>query len=390
MLLRIILRNLAGNLVRTVFTAVAVAVCVLAFLLLRAISTGWLAGGSETAGDLYTRHRLSVLSRVPVRVVRKVRTLEFVAHASPFLVFPTEDTRRPGATVGGAAVDAEEFLAVRMKTSISTPSEQRDRWLAMKTGALVGKKLAEERGWKVGDQVALTSAVYPLPDGQPWKFTIEGIYTPTSAGDAGDFVYVHYDYVNAALRTESRDKTNGIVVACKPGTTVADGTAAIDRALEEDFPALTTDVATAVKGLQGMFSAFFALLDSLSTILVFVVALLLSATVSLTVRERTTNYAVMRAVGFGSGTVAFLVLAEAASLAVTGAFLGCAAAELLVNRVLAPLLRKSVLALPNVHISAPVMLATVAAAGAIGAAMALPSFISVIRVRLTDALRFVG
>src|SRR5262249_28762690 len=124
---------------------------------------------------------------------------------------------------------------------------------------------------------------------EPWNFTISGIYTPTSSADDGTWLYAHYEYVNASVEPAQRELTHGIVIGCKPGTAIADAPKAVDAVLAEELPTITSDVISAGRSLTGMSGAFFVVLDMLSMIFVGIVVLLLVNTITLGIRERTTQ-----------------------------------------------------------------------------------------------------
>jgi putative ABC transport system permease protein len=391
MLLMLIMRNLLSRPLRTLLTTMAAAMCIIAFLLLRTVSVGYATGaGAKVSNELYTRHALSILARFSVRTVDKVKRLPFVAHTSPYLIFPATSQHKAGETIGGFAVDPQEFLAVRGKSSIGIADDARDLWYRTRDGLIIGTKLVEQEHWKVGDVVMLKSPWFALPNDEPWRFTIVGIYRPTSPGDDGTALYAHYDYVNDTLDPTMRELTNGIVIECKPGTSIANAPKQVDAALAQDLPTITADMASGDRSLNGMFGAFFVLLDSLSMIFGGIVVLLLVNTITLGVRERTTHYAVMRAIGFRGPTIGTLIAGESVVLALLGSVLGCGLSDLLINRLIGPVIEANVPTIPSVHLHLTTIAFTLMAAGVFGALAGIPAFVSVMRRRLTDALRFVG
>lgn len=390
MLFKIVFRALLRNPFRTFLTSGAAALCVVAFLILRAVSVGWVAREAHVPNDFYTRHYLTLGARFPIKTLPKVASQPFVAHASPFLVFSVESPKRAGETIGGGAVEPKAFLEVRRPTSMAVDPGVAQRWFETRDGVLVGDKLAVQEGWKAGDVVSLRSPLFPLPEGELWKFTVVGTYHATSSLDYGDLIYVHYDYVNTALAGETRDLTNGIVFSCKQGTPMENVPKMIDGLLAEDFPSLTQDVVSAGRSLEGMFGAFFLVLDSLSTLFVVIVAMLLVNTVTLGVRERTSQYAVLTALGFSRKYLTALIASESVLIAALGAALGCAVSDVLINRTVGPALLAAGSGLPAMELSKGTVLATLAGSVVVGLVAAIPAVVSVIRRKLTEALRFTG
>lgn len=77
---------------------------------------------------------------------------------------------------------------------------------------LVGKKLADMYGWKVGDTVPLKSSIFRQKDGSDaWDFKVSGIFTNTEEENGDQYVVFHYDYFNES-RSFGRDAIGQIVV----------------------------------------------------------------------------------------------------------------------------------------------------------------------------------
>ena len=52
---------------------------------------------------------------------------------------------------------------------------ERASWFGNRTGALVGRQLADRFNWQVGDRIPLQGTIWRTDDGANWEFTISGI-----------------------------------------------------------------------------------------------------------------------------------------------------------------------------------------------------------------------
>ena len=76
---------------------------------------------------------------------------------------------------------------------------QRDR-----KGALVGRKLVDTYGFRIGDQVSLRGTIFP----GNWEFVVRGIYD--GAGDKTDTsqFFFHWDYLNETMKKTAPRRAN--------------------------------------------------------------------------------------------------------------------------------------------------------------------------------------
>ena len=88
------------------------------------------------------------------------------------------------------------------------PADQKEKWLNDVRGAIVGRKLANRFGWKVGDVIPLESFIPPYRVGHPFEFVIDGIYDTDERKYPGtdlNSMYFNYKYLYEAHGTASRD-----------------------------------------------------------------------------------------------------------------------------------------------------------------------------------------
>src|SRR5215471_766667 len=158
--------NLKRKKLRTTLTLLSILVAFVLFAMLCALKLA-LAGGVSLAdaNRLIVRHRVSFIQPLPYAYmarIARVPGVSAVSHSSWFGGI-YQDPRNP---LGSFPVDPELYLA--MNPEMSLPEDQKQAWLRTRTGAVVGRKLAERYHWKIGDRVPLTSPIWPNKSGGAW------------------------------------------------------------------------------------------------------------------------------------------------------------------------------------------------------------------------------
>ncbi len=315
---RIALRNLARNGLRAGLTVAGVAVAILAFLLLQAVTAAWVAGPKSSPRDrVVTRHKVTFAMALPKHYIELVRAASHVRAATWASWFGGRDPKHETEFFATLAVDPSSYFAVY--DDMKLPSEQRDTFERDKQGAIIGDMLARKLGWKLGEKVVLESGIVP---GQ-WRFTIDGIYTATSkAVDRSNFI-LRWDYVNDAIPVERRDMIGWIVSRVDDPTRAAAVSVGIDGMFDDrDIQTLSQDERSVGSHFLAMLSAVLEALDAVSAVILAVMMLILGNTVAMGVRERAGEYGVLRAIGFLPRHVAFWILAESFVLGALGGLAG--------------------------------------------------------------------
>ena len=275
---------------------------------------------------LVTTEAASYLNMLPTRYRNRIVVLDGVAAATYLSPFRGrhEDAAAPFAQY---AVHAASFLDVYPELLLDPAS--RDRWLAIRTGAIVGGDLAERFGWAAGDRVPLVGTIYRNRDRGAWEFTIEGIYRSSDRSFDEDRMFFHHDYLEAAANW-GRGLTRMVVTRLRPGADTGEVGLRIDGAFENS-PAETRSSAERDYAAEfvNRFGNFGTLIRSFTAAIFFVVLVVIANAISLSVRERMSEYALMRCVGFGNVRTAVLLVGEPLLLCCAASAAGMAAAPLL-------------------------------------------------------------
>jgi len=184
-----------------------------------------------------------------------------------------------------------------------------ETWKRTKRGAIVGDMLAKKLGIRVGDRMTLEGTFYP----GDWEFEIVGIYTAPrqSAVDRSSFFF-RWEYKNDGVLPDQKDQIGWIFTRVDDPSRSAAVGRAIDALFEDrETQTRTMSERAANNSMLGSVRAVMRALDVISIFLLFIMALILGNTVAMGTRERTTEYAVMRALGFAPAQVRRLIVAEA-------------------------------------------------------------------------------
>jgi putative ABC transport system permease protein len=321
-------RNVWRNRFRATLTAAGVAVTVVAFVLLRTIIWAYTVSSEVAAKDrVVTRHKVTFVMPLPKRYVDVVREAPGVKEVTWANWFGGKDPKHENDFFATLAVDPKTFFQVYDEMRV--PADQLEAWKQDRRGAIVGDVIARKLGWKVGDRVAITSQIFP----GDWEFHIAGIYEATRKSvDRSQFLF-HWDYLNETQPQRARDQVGWVVSRVNDPNRTADVSVALDKTFDErDVQTLSQSEGAFNTSFLGMFSAVLKAIDVVSLAILLIMMLILGNTVAMGVRERTHEYGTLRAIGFLSKHVVWLVVGEAVATGALGGLLGLALAYPIVEK----------------------------------------------------------
>jgi putative ABC transport system permease protein len=227
-------------------------------------------------------------------------------------------------------VKPDEYLD--MYPEFRLPPEQREAWLNTRSGAIAGRGIAERFGWKIGDRIPINATVWTRKGGElTWEFDLVGIYDGAEKGtDTTQFLF-RYDFFD-----ESRQFAQGMVGWYTVRVTDPDRAAEIAAAIDAEFANSPYETKAEPEGafLQGFANQIgdvgFIMMSIIAAVF-FTILLVAGNTMAYAVRERTSELAVLKAVGFTDGGVLGLVLGESFLLTILGGGLGLGLAWSLVS-----------------------------------------------------------
>lgn len=256
---------------------------------------------------------------------------------------------------GSQALDVEPFLAMHYELVMSDAEKQ--AFLADEATIIVGRQLAREQGWKVGDRIVFQSRAFP----GEWALTVAGTFEANRGEWAKRQVWMHYDQLDRAVPLDQRDRLQFVTAQIFEPNQGGQIAKAIDLHFDAS-PVRTLSMEDRVLWATnvGRIGAVLAALDLVSYLILVVVLAILTNTLSLNVHERTHEFGVLRAIGFGPRHLYLLVFGEAAVLGLAGAVAGLAITYPLLEGLIGPYLQES-LQFPQIDVPWQVALGAAAA-----------------------------
>jgi putative ABC transport system permease protein len=320
--LPLVLANLGRHKRRTALTIASVALALFLFASLRTVVTTLAATANfGSAKRLVVTNATGIVFVLPIAYANRLRAVPGVEGVSWANWFGGRygDGKRFFANF---AVDAESYLA--MYPELQLPPEQREAFLRERSSALVGRRLLDVFGWRLGQDVTLQGTIFP----GDWTFTIRGVYTPSERAINDDMLLFHHDYFDERI---GRAGIAGwyIVRIADPNQA-----AQLAKTIDDQFRNSSSPTKT---GTEQAFNASFAtmwgnvslLMGTIGLAVVFAILLVTANAMMMSARERIGEIAVLKTIGFSDRTLFSLVLVEAGAIALTGAAIGLGAAKLL-------------------------------------------------------------
>jgi len=369
---------------RTVLTLVSIVAAFVLFGLLDAVRTSFAQAGQSANGAsrLQTGSKLSFIQLLPMSLQAQIERVDGVK-AVTFANWFGGAYQDPHNQVFSFAV-APNYLDLYPEVAVS--AAERKAFAETRTGALVGERLVQKYGWKVGDRVPLQSQIFPDRQGSKnWSFDIVGVLRATDKKTGGFFdqmFLLNWKYFDDT--TPYNQGQAGWYVARVADVNQADRVAkAIDAlSANSDHETRTQTEQAATASWMKQVADIGLIVGSIMGAVFFTLLLLSGNTMMQAVRERTSELAVLKTIGFSSTSLLAMVLAESVLLLLLGGVAGMALAALLIPVVSAG--SGGMLNLPTV--GAATWALGVALMFAIGIAVgALPAW-NAMRLNIVDAL----
>lgn len=352
------------------------------FGVLLAFERAFNADATADLGRMITVNKISFTQPLPFAHFNRLRSMPDVGEAT-FASWFGGYYREPGNSLHAFAVDPETYLDV-YRGDILISEVAKAAFLRERTALLVGESMAARWGWKIGDQVpVLSRSIAQRTGSQSWTFIIAGVFKAGSAQVDTNFMFLRHDYLSEA-RATGRDTIGWMVFRPAAGFGGEAVGEAVDRAFAAEADQTTTDTE---RNFNRAFAAQFGNV-ALATLIVLAAALMsilmiVGNTMMLTVRERTRDVGLLKALGFPAGQVMKILFVEALIISSAGGLLGLAAAYVVIRGVRPSLTQIA----PGMTLSFGILALGVALMVAVaGIATAGPAYFAS-RLRAADALR---
>ncbi len=316
----LILRNSMRHPLRTGLTILGIAIAVMAFAVIRTSINAWYANAEAAAPNrLITRNAVSLVFPLPISYVEKAKKIAgvtAVSHSSWF---------------GGVYVDPQNFFPkfaidhenyLNLYPEFLVPADQLEAFRSERNAVIVGRKLADRFGWKIGDRVQIVGDIYP----GDWDFVIRGIYAGRDANtDEATWVF-RYDFLDERMKQDMPSRAGYI------GTLVLqisnpDDAAKISEQVDALF--INSSAETKTETEEAFTLSFISMsgqiitgLRIISFMVIGIILLVLANTMAMTARERLSEYAVLKTLGFRSYHIMTHIFGESMYIAILGGLLG--------------------------------------------------------------------
>lgn len=319
-ILKLVSRNTTRHKLRTALTVLGLAIAVMAFSVIRTSIDAWYAGADATSPNrLIVLNSVSMIFPLPLAYKDKIEKVDGITGISWAHWF------------GGIYIDPKNFFAqfavdpvsyFKMYPEYIVPQDQFKNFLAQRNTVLVGRKLADRFGWSVGDPIRLIGTIYP----GDWDFVIAGIYTGAEIGTDESQFFMHYAYLDERMKREAPPRAGQagmFVVQIENPNNAAKISDDIDKLFVNSLAETKTQTEKAFQlSFVAMASSIVAGLKVISFLVIVIIMLVLGNTMAMTARERVSEYAMMKSLGFTGKHIVGLIFGESIFIAILGGVLG--------------------------------------------------------------------
>lgn len=372
----LILANLFRKKLRFALTIGSFAVALFLFGLL-AVVKGAFSQGVEVAGAdrLVVINRVSLIQPLPASYGDKIlRTagVKYVTHDNWF---------------GGIYQDPKNFFPQfaidpenqqKVFPELVVPTDQWQKFLQDREGAIVGAATAKRFGWKIGDRVPIRGTIFA----GTWEFNIDGIYHGQRRADDETQFWFQYKYLEERTQFGKGQVGWYTVKIERPDDALRISKTVDELFANSPFETRTETEKSFATGFVKQMGNIQFLIMAIGTVVFFTLLLVTGNTMAIAVRERTGELAILKALGFSDRFVLLLVLGESLLIACLGGVIGLGLAKLMTlggdptNGLL-----------PFFYLPVNAVVAGLLLALAVGAASGLIPAIGAMRLRIVDALR---
>ena len=309
-----ILKNALRNKRRATLSVLSVAVSLflLVFLLvaLRELTLPVEGAGAELR--VAVRNKISIANLLPAKQLPIIERIPGVEAVTPFTWFGGKYKGEQGMSFAQFALDPKKLRAVF--TEARMPAQDYAAFENERDACIIGKITADKYKLKVGDKMTLESTIYPVT----MDFRIVGIYAGTP--DDRNMLF-RQDYLDEASGTK------GLVGMWWLKVKSAEDMPKVISAINNAFANTSAEVrAESERTFQLSFISMWGniklLVMLICSAVIFTLLLVSASTMSMAIRERFRELAILKAIGYRRRELFAFILAESFSLAAAGALLG--------------------------------------------------------------------
>jgi putative ABC transport system permease protein len=375
----LIFANLFRKKIRLLLTIGSFAVALFLFAFLAVVRDAFGRGADVAGADrLVIINRTSIINPIPLSYrdkILRIPGVKVITHNNWF---------------GGVYQDEKNFFPQfvidpenqrQVVPELIVPDDQWSDFLKDRQGAIVGARTAERFGWKIGQRIPLKTTLW---GGGNWEFNLVGIYHGKRPQDDETQFWLQWDYFQEHVPERIKGQVGWYVLRLDS----PDDAVRVAKAIDEEYANSPYETKTETEsafaaGWVKQFGNIQFLIATIGVVVFFTLLLVTGNTMAISVRERTSELAVFKAIGFSDRAVLFFVLAESLVIAVFGGLLGLVLAVLAV-----PVLTKALNGLlPNLVLAPRFLVLGLLVAVFVGLASGVLPGLGAMRLRIVNALR---
>jgi putative ABC transport system permease protein len=381
---KLIVRNALRHQLRSALTVLGLVVATLSFGLLQTVVGAWYAGANAASETrLIMRNAISLVFPLPLSYESRIRGVEGVtgvAYANWFGGIYQD----PKNFFPQFAISGRSYLALFPEFRIT--EAERSAFLRDRKGCIIGRKLATQYGFKLGDMIPIKGTIFP---GQ-WEFVVRGIYDGKQANTDTSQMFFHWDYLNET-RLKSPSQRGNQVGFYVVRIDNPDDAAALSRAIDAQFKNSLAETLTETEkafqlGFVSMSEAIVVAIRMVSFVVIVIIMAVMANTMAMSARERLSEYATLKALGFGPAFLAATIFGESLLIALAGAGIGVA----LLFPVAHAFSAKMGTLFPVFEIAPRTIVLQIATALVVGIVAAIAPSLRAARVNIVEGLRNIG
>jgi putative ABC transport system permease protein len=372
--LGLILKNLFRNKRRTLLTVFSIAVSLFIFSALVSLPTvaNQILADTASSTRIVTHNKSGLTYEVPIAYSQKIALVPHVQAVAAQAWF------------GGILHDVTDQFpnmaidhgqAEQMWSDWGVTPAQWEQFRKERIACLVGPDTMKRFNLHLGQQIILKGTLYPFNV----TLQIVGVFN----NKAPNFLFFRRDYLEEANHGHayvdeiwSRVDGSGNVPQVIPSIDEGFANSSAETQSESE--------ASFVGGFIKNYRMIFNLAEFMGVIIVITIGLVAANTAAMSIRERRGEIAVMRSMGFSSGTILSMLLVESFVIGLIGGLVGCSAAFMLLR------LFRGVGDLQQIHMPPSIFVETLIAAAFIGLLSAWIPARAASRMNITEALRMVA
>jgi putative ABC transport system permease protein len=373
-------RTMARKRTRSVLLITSIAIAFFIYLVLTSFERGFL-GGAVDSERLIVTNKVGDALPLPISYYDKIQALPDIAGAT-YMARSRATYRAPTNFLGLTAVEPLSFAAF-IGDQYDIPADALTRFAEVRNGAIVGRSIASQEGWTLGQTITLNTSSFVKTDGSSdFQFDIVGILDGKKSADT-HFIMARYDYINAE-RGMDRDTVTGFGIVPKSDVRTDDVIKSVDTLFANSaYETRTRTEAEFMKAFIAQFADIATIVRLVVGVAFVTILMIVANTMFFAIRERTKEIGVLKVLGFSRRFILGNVLAETFALFTAGLSLALGFAFAAILFLREPL--RTIV--PDLMLTSPIIVQAITLAALLALATGIAPAFNAMRVPPNAALR---